>query len=86
MEPEVHAELDISIPNLPSGKVTLKFDSSRTDYDQLLSDLVFQLKEKYSSEMKLMDVPTKMTCQLHFHRMATGIIKRLKIETYKTAY
>ena len=87
MDPQVHVELDIDdLPNLPNGKVTVKLDPSRTDHDQLLKDLVAQLQDEYASEIKTMDVPTRITCQFHFNRIATSIIKKLKVETYQALY
>lgn len=87
MATQVKVEVDIDdLPGLPKGKVTVTFDPSRTDYDQLLKDLVCQLKDEYATEMSTMDVPTKVTCRYHFHRMAASIIKTLKVETYQALY
>jgi len=87
MAPQIQVEVDIDdLPGLPKRKVTVTFDPSRTDYEQLLQDLVMQLKDKYATEMALMDVPTKLTCRYHFHRMAASIVKTLKVETYQALY
>ena len=87
MDPHVHIELDLDdLSNLSMRNVTLKLNPSRTDYDQLIADLVDQLKDCYATELTNLDVPSRMTCFLHFHRIASGIVQKLKVETYEALY
>lgn len=84
---EITVELDVDdICDLPPRKVTVKFDPSRVDYDQLTTDIVTQVQNYYSNYLEDMDLATQLTCKLHFHRMATGIVQKLKVETYRAIY
>ena len=87
MDPQVNVELDIEdVASLPNRKVTVKLDPTRTDYDQLIDDLVDQLKDQYTADLKDKDLPCRLTCFLHFHRIVSGIVQKLKVETYEALY
>ena len=87
MDPQVHVELDIEdILGLPNRKVTITLNPTRTDYDQLTNDLVDQLRDQYAADLKDKDLPFRLTCVLHFHRIVSGIVKKLKVETYEALY
>jgi len=83
----VEVDIDDMCDTLEKKTVQLKFDPSRTDYEKLTSDLVEQLLGYFSEDLKNSeDVPKTITCRYHFEKIASNIVKELKIKTYKTVY
>lgn len=81
-------EIDDVCDDLEKRTVQLKFDPSRTDYEKLTSDLVEQLFDFYSDDLTNgeEDIPKMITCRYHFQRIASDLVKQLKMKTYKSLY
>ena len=83
----VEVDVDDLCDSLQKKTITLKFDSSRTDYDKLTSDLVEQLLNCYAEDLRNgEDIPTMITCRYHFQKIAMDTVKQLKLKTYKAVY